>query len=92
LTLFSTSWDLAPSNSLIPFKIISAVFLFSILIYFGLKFYTSRIGGIYVGKRIAFGLILACLSLKGGVDENFGLAFLLFLITELTFIALRIFY
>jgi hypothetical protein len=54
-------------------------FLGSILAYFVLKFYTSRIGGIYVGKRIIFGIILAYLSISGGVDQHLGLTFLLFL-------------
>lgn len=68
------------------------MFLLVIFIYFALRFYTNRIGGIYVAKRIIFGIILAYLSIEGGVDQHFAFAFLVFLFIELIFIALRLFY
>jgi len=65
---------------MMPYIIISIAFLILTLMYFGLRLYTSRIGGVYIGKRVAFGIILAFISMQGGIDTHLGLAFLLFLI------------
>lgn len=81
LTLTSQPWSLATTSQLIPYKIISGLFLGVIFVYFFLRMFVNRIAGIYTAKRIAFGTILAYLSISGGIDQNLGNAFLCFMLS-----------
>lgn len=70
INIFNKSWEMASSNKLTSFKVVSWIFFVFMLFYSTLRVYGNRIAGIYCFKRIAIGIILGIASVKGGIDDN----------------------
>ena len=60
-----------------------------ISVYSLLRFYCSRIGGMYCFKRIAVGVVFGLVSVEGGVDRNVVLFCLGIVAVEIVFVWLR---
>ncbi len=89
INLANPEWALASGNAFKSFKILSVLLLIAILGYTVLRWYSTRIGGIYCAKRIALGLVFGIASSKGGIDKNVPLTILLLIGLEVIFLFLR---